>query len=56
MFFARGLSVAFKRSVGKENAHLKLTLTDGRTDLDAIAFGFGPLEKSLPARWMRLFT
>jgi single-stranded-DNA-specific exonuclease len=50
VFFARGLSVAFKRTVGKENAHLKLTLTDGRTNFDAIAFGFGSLEKSLPAR------
>ena len=50
LFFARGLSVAFKRSVGKENAHLKLTLSDGRKDIDAIAFGFGPLEKMLPTR------
>ncbi len=50
MFFARGLSVPFKRSVGKENAHLKLTLSDGRRDIDAIAFGFGPLERKLPAR------
>jgi single-stranded-DNA-specific exonuclease len=50
VFFARGLSVAFKRTVGKENTHLKLTLSDGRLDFDAIAFGFGSLEKSLPAR------
>jgi single-stranded-DNA-specific exonuclease len=50
VFFSRGLSVAFKRTVGKENAHLKLTLTDGRSDFDAIAFGFGELEKTLPAR------
>jgi single-stranded-DNA-specific exonuclease len=50
LFFSRGLSVAFKRTVGKENAHLKMTLSDGRMDIDAIAFGFGPLEKSLPSR------
>jgi single-stranded-DNA-specific exonuclease len=50
VFFARGLSVAFKRTVGKENAHLKLTLSDGRSEFDAIAFGFGPMEKSLPIR------
>jgi hypothetical protein len=42
--------VAFKRTVGKENAHLKLTLSDGRSEFDAIAFGFGPMEKSLPVR------
>jgi single-stranded-DNA-specific exonuclease len=50
VFFSRGLTVAFKRAVGRENAHLKLTLTDGRSDFDAIAFGFGPQEKFLPAR------
>ncbi len=50
LFFARELSVACKRAVGKENAHLKLTLSDGRMEIDAIAFGFGSLEKSLPAR------
>jgi single-stranded-DNA-specific exonuclease len=50
IFFARGLAVASKRAVGKESAHLKLTLSDGRTEFDAIAFGFGSLEKSLPAR------
>jgi single-stranded-DNA-specific exonuclease len=50
MFFARGLSVVSKRAVGKESAHLKLSLSDGRAEFNAIAFGSGPLEKSLPAR------
>jgi single-stranded-DNA-specific exonuclease len=49
-FFARGLSVVSKRAVGKESAHLKLSLSDGSTNCEAIAFGSGPLEKSLPAR------
>jgi single-stranded-DNA-specific exonuclease len=47
VFFTRNARVLSKRCVGKDSSHLKLTLTDGRTSIDAIAFGFGHLEKSL---------
>jgi len=42
---ARHVQVAGQpRRVGKENAHLKLLLAAGRTQLDAIGFGLGPYE------------
>ena len=47
VFLSRNLRVYSKRSVGKDGSHLKLVLTDGRMNFDAIAFGFGRLEKSL---------
>jgi single-stranded-DNA-specific exonuclease len=47
VFFSRNLHVLSKRSVGKDSAHLKMTLSDGRTSIDAIAFGFGSLEGTL---------
>ncbi len=47
VFFTRGAQVRSKRCVGKDNSHLKMTLSDGRTNIDAIAFGFGHMEKSL---------
>jgi single-stranded-DNA-specific exonuclease len=47
VFFARGLRIRNKRCVGKDGAHLKLSLTDGRLTFDAIAFGFGRAEPSL---------
>jgi single-stranded-DNA-specific exonuclease len=47
VFFTRGAQIRSKRCVGKDSSHLKLTLSDGRTNIDAIAFGFGHMEKSL---------
>ena len=47
VFFTRNLRVRSKRSVGKDNSHLKLILTDGNVNFDAIGFGLGHLEKSL---------
>jgi single-stranded-DNA-specific exonuclease len=47
VFFTRGAQIRSKRCVGKDGSHLKLTLSDGRTNIDAIAFGFGHMEKSL---------
>ncbi|MBN2085649.1 MAG: single-stranded-DNA-specific exonuclease RecJ [Anaerolineales bacterium] len=47
VFFTRGAHIRAKRCVGKDSSHLKLTLSDGRANIDAIAFGFGHLEKSL---------
>ncbi len=46
----RGLSVAHARPVGGEGKHLKLTLTDGRVTVDAIAFNQGYWHNNLPAR------
>jgi single-stranded-DNA-specific exonuclease len=47
IFFIRGARIRSRRSVGKDRSHLKLVLTDGRIEMDAIAFGFGHLEKTL---------
>jgi single-stranded-DNA-specific exonuclease len=44
----RGLRVADFRTVGKDNAHLKLRLTDGTLEQDAIAFRFGEMVRELP--------
>ena len=38
LFVSRGLKVIRQRTVGKDNAHLKMTVTDGRITYDAIAF------------------
>jgi single-stranded-DNA-specific exonuclease len=46
---SRRLRVVDKRLVGKDNAHLKLRLSDGDQDLDAIAFRLGELNGDLPA-------
>jgi single-stranded-DNA-specific exonuclease len=45
-----GLNVAYARPVGAEGKHLKLTLTDGRVTVDAIAFNQGHWQARLPAR------
>ncbi|MFN8420125.1 MAG: DHHA1 domain-containing protein [Anaerolineae bacterium] len=45
---ARKLRVADCRTVGKDNAHLKLKLTDGALEQDAIAFRFGEYIRDLP--------
>jgi single-stranded-DNA-specific exonuclease len=47
VFLARNLRIYSKRSVGTDGSHLKLVLTDGRMNFDAIAFGLGHLEQSL---------
>jgi single-stranded-DNA-specific exonuclease len=46
----RGVRVASVRAVGGAAQHLKLTLTDGRTTLDAIAFNQGEWHAKLPAQ------
>ncbi len=45
---SRRLRVVDKRLVGKDNAHLKLRLSDGDQVLDAIAFRLGELNGDLP--------
>lgn len=46
---ARKLRVADCRTVGKDNAHLKLKLTDGALEQEAIAFRFGEYARELPS-------
>jgi single-stranded-DNA-specific exonuclease len=45
---SKRLCVVDQRAVGKDNAHLKLRLSDGIQELDAIAFRFGELAGDLP--------
>lgn len=48
LFASRNLKVIRKRALGKENAHLKLTVSDGQIYYDAIAFRLGHLVEELP--------
>ncbi len=48
-FVSRGLKVRGARTVGKDSAHLKLSVTDGRITYDAIAFRMGSWLNRLPA-------
>lgn len=43
VFLSRNLRVSEARQVGSDKSHLKLTLTDGKRYVDAIAFRFGHL-------------
>ncbi len=47
-FVSRGLKVVRARTVGADNKHLKLTVTDGRITYDAIAFRQGHWAEKLP--------
>jgi len=47
---SRGLKVLGSRAVGADARHLKLTLTDGRLTVDAIAFQQGDWQTRLPVR------
>ncbi len=55
-FVSRDLKVAYSRPVGREGAHLKLRVTDGRVTFDAIAFGQGHWHAEMPARVDLLYT
>jgi len=48
LFVSRGLKVPRFRGVGKENAHLKMTVTDGEIYYDAIAFRQGAWLDHMP--------
>ncbi len=48
IFMTRRLKVSRQRAIGKDNAHLKLTVTDGRLTIDAIAFQQGQWIAKLP--------
>lgn len=55
-FISEELRVVSKRPVGRENAHLKLTVSDGKITYDAIAFRMGAYASSLPERIDLLFN
>jgi single-stranded-DNA-specific exonuclease len=48
-FVSRHLKVNHSRTVGKDNAHLKMSVTDGRITYDAIAFRQGHWQENMPA-------
>lgn len=48
VFMTRGLKVRRARAVGKDANHLKMTVTDGKVDFDAIAFRQGYWQDQLP--------
>ncbi len=48
VFVSRGLTVKSVRTVGADNKHLKMTLTDGHVTYDVIGFRLGPLLPELP--------
>ncbi len=56
VFIARDLRVARSRTVGRDQSHLKLTLSDGRKTLDAIAFRQGHWQENMPPRVDVIFT
>ncbi|MGE5225198.1 MAG: single-stranded-DNA-specific exonuclease RecJ [Omnitrophica WOR_2 bacterium] len=48
VFVTRNLKVTRQRTVGKDDAHLKLTVTDGKRYFDAIAFRQGHWAQKMP--------
>jgi single-stranded-DNA-specific exonuclease len=56
VFVSRNVMVRDARAVGRESAHLKLTVTDGRITYDAIAFRQGDWIGNLPQRIDLMFT
>jgi single-stranded-DNA-specific exonuclease len=49
-FVSRDLAVKNSRTVGRENNHLKLAVTDGWITYDAIAFNLGYWQENLPPK------
>jgi single-stranded-DNA-specific exonuclease len=55
-FVSRDLKVTSQRAVGKDGAHLKLSVTNGHVTFDAIAFRQGSWIQHLPDRVDLLYT
>ncbi len=55
-FVTRKVKIVRSRTVGKDQSHLKFTVTDGKVYFDAIAFRFGHLANELPALVDLFFT
>ncbi len=49
VFVSQNLKVLRSKTVGKDGAHLKLTVSDGRLTYDAIAFRLGSWQANMPA-------
>ena len=56
LFVTKNLRVARSRTVGKDASHLKLTVTDGKIFIDAIAFRFGQLAAQMQDRIDLLYS
>lgn len=56
VFVSRNLQVKKSRTVGRDQSHLKLTITDGEATMDAIAFRLGHLKPDLPSKIDLLYT
>jgi single-stranded-DNA-specific exonuclease len=56
VFVSRGVRVINSRTVGADAKHLKLILTDGFSNFDAIGFRMGDLQSNLPKNIDILFT
>ena len=50
LFVSRNLKATRYRTVGKDNSHLKISVTDGYTTFDGIAFRFGEWANHMPQR------
>jgi len=55
-FISRDLKVVKSQTVGKDNSHLKLTVTDGWITYNAIAFRQGFWQEQMPAKIDILYT
>lgn len=56
VFVSRDLRVTRFRPVGRDNAHLKLTVTDGKITYDAIAFRQGEWQNRMPNKIDLMYT
>lgn len=56
IFCSRNLSVRNSRTVGKDNSHLKLVVSDGWVTFDAIAFRQGHWQENIPKHIDLMYT
>jgi len=56
VFVSEGVRVSSSRAVGSDGKHLKLTVTDGYSHFDAIAFRMGDLQPTLPTKIDMIYT
>jgi single-stranded-DNA-specific exonuclease len=56
IFASRNLNINDSRTVGKENTHLKMTVSDGWVTFDAIAFRQGHWHEKMPKRVDLMYT
>ena len=56
VFVSEGVRVSSSRAVGSDGKHLKLSVTDGYSHFDAIAFRMGNLQPTLPTYIDLIYT